>query len=66
MKKQLLFTLIVGGAVVGTVVGRILGASGEHAGKLGALSGGLNGAGAAKYQRTRVVITTYVIEDIKS
>ena len=46
---------IVGGAVVGTVVGRILGGSGEKAGKLGALSGGLKGAGAARYERTRVV-----------
>ncbi len=46
---------IVGGAIVGTVIGKILGGSGEHAGQLGALSGGLKGAGATRRERTRVV-----------
>ncbi len=46
---------IVGGAIVGTVVGRILGGSGERAGQLGALSGGLKGAGASRRERTRVI-----------
>jgi len=46
---------IVGGAVVGTVVGKILGGSGEKAGKLGALSGGLKGAGSSRRERTRVI-----------
>ena len=47
---------IVGGAVVGAVVGEILGGHGTRAtSQLGALSGGLKGAGATRRERTRVI-----------
>lgn len=46
---------IIGGALVGAAVGQILGGSGRTTGKLGALSGGLSGAGATHQERSLVI-----------
>ena len=46
---------MVGGAIVGGVVGQILGGSGRTTSRLGAVSGGLQGASASRYERTQVL-----------